>query len=75
VRLGGKALLLGAPLNSVNALHYAEAVADIANKRWVTYEMPKLGRDGEVAWKTASDYESNGKLDCFAIEGKPDAVE
>ncbi len=75
VRLGGKALLLGAPLNSVTALHYAEAVADIPNKRWVTYEMPMLGRDGEVAWKTASDYDSNGILDCFAIEGKPDAVE
>ena len=45
VRLGGKALLLGAPLNSVTALHYAEAVADIPNKRWVTYEMPMLGRD------------------------------
>ncbi|WP_142244972.1 AAC(3) family N-acetyltransferase, partial [Klebsiella pneumoniae] len=43
------ALLLGAPLNSVTALHYAEAVADIPNKRWVTYEMPMLGRNGEVA--------------------------
>ncbi|HCK1264392.1 TPA: AAC(3) family N-acetyltransferase, partial [Escherichia coli] len=75
VRLGGKALLLGAPLNSVTALHYAEAVADIPNKRWVTYEMPMLGRNGEVAWKTASEYDSNGILDCFAIEGKPDAVE
>lgn len=49
VRLGEKALLLGAPLNSVTALHYAEAVADIPNKRWVTYEMPMLGRNGEVA--------------------------
>lgn len=66
---------MGAPLNSVTALHYAEAVADIPNKRWVTYEMPMLGRDGEVARKTASDYDSNGILDCFAIEGKPDAVE
>lgn len=75
VRLGGKALLLGAPLNSVTALHYAEAVADIPNKRWVTYEMPMLGRNGEVARKTASEYDSNGILDCFAIEGKPDAVE
>ncbi len=74
VRLGGKARR-GCALNSVTALHYAEAVADIPNKRWVTYEMPMLGRDGEVAWKTASDYDSNGILDCFAIEGKPDAVE
>ena len=75
VRLGGKGLLLGAPLNSVTALHYAEAVADIPNKRWVTYEMPMLGRDGEVARKQASDYDSNGILDCFAIRRKPDAVE
>ncbi len=32
--------------------YYAEAVADIP-KRWVTYEMPMLGRNGEVARKTA----------------------
>ncbi|KAB2785011.1 aminoglycoside 3-N-acetyltransferase [Brucella anthropi] len=75
VRLGGKVLLLGAPLNSVTALHYAEAVADIPNKRRVTYEMPIAGSDGEVVWKTAADFDSNGILDCFAIEGAPDAVE
>ncbi|WP_429809102.1 aminoglycoside 3-N-acetyltransferase [Ensifer sp. B1-9] len=75
VRLGGKVLLLGAPLNSVTALHYAEAVADIPNKRRVTYEMPMAGSDGEIVWKTAADFDSNGILDCFAIEGEPDAVE
>ena len=75
VRLGGKALLLGAPLNSVTALHYAEAIADIPGKRRVTYEMPMPGSDGKVVWKRAMDFDSNGILDCFAIEGKPDAVE
>jgi aminoglycoside 3-N-acetyltransferase II len=75
VRLDGKVLLLGAPLNAVTALHYAEAVADIPNKRRVTYEMPTAGRDGEVVWKTAEDFDSNGILDCFAIEGEPDAIE
>lgn len=75
VRLGGNVLLLGAPLNSVTALHYAEAVADIPNKRRVTYEMPIAGNDGEVVWKTAADFDSNGVLDCFAMEGEPDAVE
>ncbi|MDI6983842.1 AAC(3) family N-acetyltransferase, partial [Klebsiella pneumoniae] len=55
--------------------HYAEAVSGIPNKRWGTYEVPMLGRNGEVAGKTASEYDSNGILDCFAIEGKPDAVE
>lgn len=75
VRLGGKVLLLGAPVNSVTALHYAEAIADIPGKRRVTYEMPIVGSDGEVVWKTVTDFDSNGILDCFAIEGKPDAVE
>ncbi|KSV72212.1 hypothetical protein N183_26965 [Sinorhizobium sp. Sb3] len=75
VRLGGKVLLLGAPLNSVTVLHYAEAIADIPGKRRVTYEMPMVGSDGKVVWKTAADFDSNGILDCFAIEGKPDAVE
>ncbi|HBY4973092.1 TPA: aminoglycoside 3-N-acetyltransferase [Klebsiella pneumoniae] len=75
VRWAGKVLLLGAPLDSVTVLHYAEAVADIPNKRRVTYEMPIAGSDGEVVWKAASDFDSNGILDCFAIEGKPDAVE
>jgi aminoglycoside 3-N-acetyltransferase-2 len=75
IRMGGKVLLLGAPLNSVTALHYAEAVADIPNKRRVTYEMPMVGSDGEVVWKMAADFDSNGILDCFAIEGEPDAVE
>jgi aminoglycoside 3-N-acetyltransferase-2 len=56
-------------------LHYAEAIADIPGKRRVTYEMPMVGSDGELVWKTATDFDSNGILDCFAIEGKPDAVE
>lgn len=75
VRLGGKVLLLGAPLDAVTALHYAEAIADIPGKRRVTYEMPMPGSDGEVLWKTATDFDSNGILDCFAREGEPDAVE
>lgn len=75
VQLDGKILLLGAPLDSVSALHYAEAIADIPNKRRVTYEMPMRGSNGAVVWKSATDFDPNGILDCFAIEGKPDAVE
>ncbi len=33
------------------------------------------GRDGAVVWKTASDFDSNRILDCFAIEGGANAVE
>lgn len=75
VRFGGAVLLLGAPLDAVTALHYAEAIADIPGKRRVTYEMPLLGRDGRAVWESVTDFDSNGILDCFAIEGQPDAVE
>lgn len=75
VRLGGKVLLLGAPINSVTALHYAEAIAAIPGKRRVTYEMPILGSDGQAVWASATDFDSNGILDCFAVEGMPDAIE
>ncbi|RZN33491.1 aminoglycoside 3-N-acetyltransferase [Bradyrhizobium sp. Leo121] len=75
VELGGKVLLLGAPLNSVTALHYAEAIADIPGKRRVTYEMPLLGPDGQTVWEWAEDFDSNGILDRFTVDGEPDAVE
>ncbi|OMQ39880.1 aminoglycoside 3-N-acetyltransferase [Ensifer sp. 1H6] len=75
VRRGGKVLLLGAPLDAVTVLHYAEAIAEIPEKRRVTYEMPLLGPQGQTIWAHAEDFDSNGILDCFAIDGEPDAVE
>ena len=75
VQMKGRVLLLGAPLDSVTVLHYAEALADIPGKRRVTYEMPMRGEAGETVWKQVGDFDSNGILDCFAISGKADAVE
>nr|WP_115713735.1 aminoglycoside 3-N-acetyltransferase [Cupriavidus taiwanensis] len=72
---GGKVLLLGAGLDALTVLHYAEAIAEIPGKRRVTYEMPLQGADGQAVWKAAEDFDSNGILDCFAIEGQPDGVE
>lgn len=75
VRRGGKMLLLGAPLDAVTVLHYAEAVADIPGKCCVTYEMPLLGPQGQTVWAHAEDFDSNGNLDCFRVDREPDAVE
>ncbi|MCR4266638.1 aminoglycoside 3-N-acetyltransferase [Nitratireductor sp. ZSWI3] len=75
VALGGKVLLLGAPLDAVTVLHYAEAIADIANKRWVTCEMPLIDGAGNKVWVRGEDFDSNGILDCYAIDDAPDAVE
>ena len=37
--------------------------------------MPLRGPDGGAVWVKVEDFDTNGILDCFAIEGKPDAVE
>ncbi|WP_414709538.1 aminoglycoside 3-N-acetyltransferase [Ramlibacter sp.] len=71
---GGRVLLLGAPLDAVTVLHYAEAIADIPGKRRVRYEVPVL-QDGRKVWLRAENFDTNGILDVFAHEGEPDAVE
>lgn len=71
----GKVVALGSPLDALTVLHYAEAIADIPDKRRVSYEMPVLDDQGRKAWRRAEDFDSNGILDCFAVNGMPDAVE
>lgn len=76
--LGGKVLLLGAPLDAVTVLHYAEAIADIPDKRRVRYEMPVLTEAGEKVWVAIEDWDSNGITERFAAAaeaGGMDAVE
>ncbi|RJP69682.1 MAG: aminoglycoside 3-N-acetyltransferase [Comamonadaceae bacterium] len=75
VQLGGKVLLLGAPLDSVTVLHHAETIADIPNKRRVRYEQPLLDAQGRKVWRVAEEFDTNGILDRFAQEGGMDAVE
>ncbi|MEM2884829.1 MAG: aminoglycoside 3-N-acetyltransferase [Thermoproteota archaeon] len=55
--VGGKVLLLGAPLNSVTLLHYAEHVANVPNKRVVRYKMPIL-QDGKRAWVEIEEFDT-----------------
>jgi aminoglycoside N3'-acetyltransferase len=75
IALGGKVLLLGVPPSTVTVLHYAEAEAPIAGKRRVTTEMPVLNGDGNKVWCRVEDFDSNGILDCYAVEEEADAVE
>ena len=59
-RAGGKVLLVGAPLETITMLHHAETIADIPDKRLVTYEFPVL-LDGQRVWRTFHDIESGGQ--------------
>lgn len=78
IRHGGKVLMLGAPLDAVTALHYAEAIANIPAKRRVRYEQPILDAHGDTVWVLVEDWDSNGITDRFAAAaeaGGMDAVE
>lgn len=75
VRLQGRVLLLGAPLSAITLLHYAEALADIPDKRRVTYQVPLCDLSGQTLWATADELDSNGILDVYASPDGHDAVE
>ncbi len=70
--IGGQALLLGAPLNTITLLHYAEHLARVPNKRVVRYKMPIL-RDGQRVWVEIEEFDTNQGIggrdagECFEI--------
>lgn len=65
--VGGRVLMLGAPLDTLTLLHHAEALADAPNKIFVSYEMP-IDVDGERMWRRFSDIDSeNGAFDYSAV--------
>ncbi len=80
VEAGGSVLVLGASLETLTLLHYAEAIADVPEKRRVTYRMPVLV-DGRREWREFHDFDtSNGAfpydaaappgVDAFEIIGR-----
>lgn len=78
VERGGKVLLLGAPLDAITVLHYAEAIARIPDKRRVRYEVPVVDEHGEKTWVPVEHWDTNGITDRFAHaaqHGGLDAVE
>ena len=75
VELGGRVLVLGAPLDTVTLVHHAEAVAEVPSKRRVSYEMPVMV-GGERVWRTFSDIDtSEGALPYERVLGEEDYVE
>jgi aminoglycoside 3-N-acetyltransferase len=57
----GEVLLLGAPLNTITLLHYAEHIAEVPNKRIVHYKMPIL-RDGQRVWVEIEEFDTCGGI-------------
>lgn len=77
VEASGKVLMLGAPLDTVTLVHHAEAIANVPNKRRVSYGAPVLAKvAGERQWRTFSDINtSDGALPYERIIGDEDYVE
>jgi len=57
----GKVLVLGAPLNTITLLHYAEHIAEVPNKKIVRYKMPIL-RDGQRIWVEIEEFDTCGGI-------------
>jgi aminoglycoside 3-N-acetyltransferase len=67
VTLGGRVLVLGAPLDSLTLLHHAEALAEAPGKRFVDYEQP-IQFGGERVWRRFHDIDSeNGAFDYSSV--------
>jgi len=75
VELGGRVVMLGAPLETVTLVHHAEAIAEVPGKRRVSYSMPVLV-DGERVWRTFSDIDTGeGALPYERLLGGEDYIE
>ncbi|WP_405387139.1 aminoglycoside 3-N-acetyltransferase [Streptomyces sp. NBC_01102] len=67
VALGGRVLLLGAPLDTLTLLHHAEALAVAPGKRFVDYEQP-IRVDGQRVWRRFRDIDSeHGAFDYSSV--------
>lgn len=75
VELGGKVVMLGAPLDTVTLVHHAEAAADVPGKRRVEFRYPVMER-GERVWRTFSDIDtSEGAFPYGTAIGGEDYIE
>jgi aminoglycoside 3-N-acetyltransferase len=75
VEADGQVLALGAPLGTLTILHHAEAIADVPNKRRVTYDIP-VRAHGRTVWRGFEDIDTSlGAFPYEDVVGEDDAFE
>lgn len=67
VAMGGRVLMLGAPLNTITLLHHAEYLAHMRHKNIVHYPCPIL-RDGRTEWVTLEDFDTSEPHDKYGLQ-------
>jgi aminoglycoside 3-N-acetyltransferase len=60
-QLGGQVLMLGAPLDTVTLLHYAEHMAELPGKRVIQYRAPILN-NGETVWVELEEFDTGNPV-------------
>ena len=58
VEIGGKVLMVGAPLDAMTLLHHAEHLARIPGKRVIRYEVPFGTEAGTVDWRMVEEFDT-----------------
>lgn len=64
----GKVLMIGAPLDTITLLHYAENRAQMAHKNIIHYQCPIL-RDGQKVWVDIEDYDTGEEHADYTFDG------
>lgn len=67
VETGGKVLMLGAPLDTVTLLHYAEYLARMRQKEVMHYFCPVM-QEGQKVWLEIEEYETGYPHDDYSFE-------
>jgi aminoglycoside 3-N-acetyltransferase len=72
----GDIIMLGAPLETLTVLHHAEELAEVSDKKLVTYEAPvRVGND--VVWREVNDIDTTAGAFPYdrVVPGDKDAFE
>lgn len=68
VAVGGRVLMVGAPLDTMTLLHHAEHLARIPGKRVRRVEVPFARPGGRVEWRTVEEFDTADPV----VAGLPD---
>lgn len=60
--VGGKVLMVGAPLDTMTILHHAEHLARIPGKHIRRVEVPFLEADGSVTWRMIEEFDTSDPI-------------
>ncbi len=68
VDVGGRVLMVGAPLDTMTLLHHAEHLADVPGKRRARIEYPLAADEGGTVWRWVEEFDTSDPV----LDGLPE---